>query len=198
MADDSPRPQPKSIWTDEKVTLLLRLWDEGLSARRCAEKLGPEFSRNAVIAKLHRLKIPARPQDVRHLPKEPRAPRRPKPYRDVMPAPSLPPTPTMPGRRTVRLEAPTAMPKSTRPWQPHQKRDVGPPIARLDGTIEPRPEDCIELVELRAEQCRYPVVQTARAVFCFCGQPTVAGRSWCQFHYRVCFVPFGQRRERSA
>ena len=45
-------------WTDDRVALLGRLWEEGESASRIAGELG--VSRNAVIGKVHRLGLPGR------------------------------------------------------------------------------------------------------------------------------------------
>ncbi len=46
-------------WTDERVELLKKLWSEGLSASQIAAQLGG-VSRNAVIGKVHRLKLSGR------------------------------------------------------------------------------------------------------------------------------------------
>ncbi len=46
-------------WTDERVELLKKLWNEGLSASQIAAQLGG-VSRNAVIGKVHRLKLSGR------------------------------------------------------------------------------------------------------------------------------------------
>ena len=46
-------------WTDERVELLRKLWAEGLSASQIAGQLGG-VSRNAVIGKVHRLKLSSR------------------------------------------------------------------------------------------------------------------------------------------
>ncbi len=46
-------------WTDERVALLRKLWSEGLSASQIAAQLGG-VSRNAVIGKVHRLKLSSR------------------------------------------------------------------------------------------------------------------------------------------
>jgi GcrA cell cycle regulator len=43
-------------WTDERVSLLKRLWGEGHTATEIAKVLGG-VSRNAVIGKVHRLKL---------------------------------------------------------------------------------------------------------------------------------------------
>ncbi|HEV7415806.1 MAG TPA: GcrA family cell cycle regulator, partial [Tianweitania sediminis] len=47
------------MWTDERVELLKKLWTEGLSASQIAAQLG-SVSRNAVIGKVHRLKLSSR------------------------------------------------------------------------------------------------------------------------------------------
>jgi len=49
-------------WTDERVGLLKKMWEEGMSASHIAAQLGG-VSRNAVIGKVHRLKI-LRPEKV--------------------------------------------------------------------------------------------------------------------------------------
>src|ERR1700742_3485651 len=46
-------------WTDERFELLRKLWSEGLSASQIAAQLGG-VSRNAVIGKVHRLKLSSR------------------------------------------------------------------------------------------------------------------------------------------
>lgn len=51
--------QNTSNWTDERVAILKRLWMEGLSATKIAQRLG-HTSRNAVIGKVHRLDMPMR------------------------------------------------------------------------------------------------------------------------------------------
>jgi GcrA cell cycle regulator len=64
-------------WTDERVTLLTRLWQEGLSAAQVARQL-EGVSRSAVIGKVHRLGIASRslPTPPRSLGNRPRkAPR---------------------------------------------------------------------------------------------------------------------------
>ena len=64
-------------WTDERVELLKKLWQDGLSASQIAKQLGG-VTRNAVIGKVHRLGLsgraaPSRPQRTTF--KAPRPPR---------------------------------------------------------------------------------------------------------------------------
>ena len=46
-------------WTEERVNLQIKLWSEGLSASQIAGQLGG-VTRNAVIGKVHRLKLEGR------------------------------------------------------------------------------------------------------------------------------------------
>lgn len=52
-------------WTDERIDVLRKAWNEGLAASTIAEQLGEGVSRNAVIGKAHRLGLPARPSPVK-------------------------------------------------------------------------------------------------------------------------------------
>ena len=46
-------------WTDERVEQLKKLWADGLSASQIAAQIGG-VTRNAVIGKVHRLKLSGR------------------------------------------------------------------------------------------------------------------------------------------
>jgi len=52
-------------WTDEKIEKLKKLWGKGLTASQIAAEIGDGISRNAVIGKAHRLKLPSRPSPVK-------------------------------------------------------------------------------------------------------------------------------------
>ena len=47
-----------SVWNDENVNELKKLWGDGLSASQCGLKLG--LSRNSVMGKIHRLRLSGR------------------------------------------------------------------------------------------------------------------------------------------
>lgn len=46
-------------WTEERVALLTRLWNEGHTASQIADQFG-DITRNAVIGKVHRLGLSGR------------------------------------------------------------------------------------------------------------------------------------------
>ncbi|AQS86503.1 MAG: GcrA family cell cycle regulator [Acetobacter aceti] len=50
-------------WTDETITRLKALWQEGLSTAEIGRQLG--ITKNAVVGKAHRLGLPARPSPIR-------------------------------------------------------------------------------------------------------------------------------------
>src|ERR1044072_4071186 len=61
-------------WTEERVELLKKLWQDGLSASQIAAELGG-VTRNAVIGKVHRLGLSGRGQATSSI----KRPRRPHP-----------------------------------------------------------------------------------------------------------------------
>ena len=62
-------------WTEERVELLKKLWLEGLSASQIAGVLGEGVTRNAVIGKVHRLKLSGRAKPATSTPRVRSAPR---------------------------------------------------------------------------------------------------------------------------
>src|SRR5450432_4285790 len=73
-------------WTDERVELLKKLWQDGLSASQIAKQLGG-VTRNAVIGKVHRLGLSGRATPSKPARTVFKAPR---PTRPVSAAPSAP------------------------------------------------------------------------------------------------------------
>lgn len=50
-------------WTDERIAELTRLWQAGHSASEIGKRLG--VSKNSVVGKAHRLKLPSRPSPIK-------------------------------------------------------------------------------------------------------------------------------------
>src|SRR5579872_6738633 len=73
-------------WTDERVELLKKLWQDGLSASQIAKQLGG-VTRNAVIGKVHRLGLSGRAAPSKPARTVFKAPR---PARPVSAAPAAP------------------------------------------------------------------------------------------------------------
>ncbi len=132
-------------WTDERVELLKKLWQDGLSASQIAKQLGG-VTRNAVIGKVHRLGLsgratPSKPQ--RTVFKAPR------PARVVTSTPSAP----------RRLAEPS-----------HHHHHAPAPVRLLDeapGTAT--------VLTLGAHMCKWPIGDPALDNFTFCGRRTDEG-----------------------
>ena len=75
---------PKT-WTEERISLLKKLWEEGASANRIAEQIGT--SRNAVIGKVHRLGLSKRESPIKRNPQSPSYSRKRK-SQELPPSPS--------------------------------------------------------------------------------------------------------------
>lgn len=65
-------------WTDDRIDVLRKLWDKGLSASQIAGELGEGVTRNAVIGKAHRLGLKSRPSPVKAEAAKPREKAAPK------------------------------------------------------------------------------------------------------------------------
>src|SRR3954465_12541770 len=83
---DNHRREANMGWTDERVELLKKLWQDGLSASQIAKQLGG-VTRNAVIGKVHRLGLSGRATPSKPARTTFKAPR---PARPVTSAPSAP------------------------------------------------------------------------------------------------------------
>ena len=156
--------KPIVDWNEERVALLTQLWGEGHSARVIAEKMGLK-SRNMVIGKAHRLKLPARPRRT---------------------GPSKAPKKTNPRRMVLRsIARQRVIREQGKP--PVADLYISPPLP----PDEPVSLD-IELLDLKPCHCRYPHGDNP---FLFCGHPAKAfGTPYCEFHHDVCNRPMIRRR----
>jgi GcrA cell cycle regulator len=160
-------------WTDERVEMLKKLWQEGLSASQIAGRIGG-VTRNAVIGKVHRLGLSGRA-----MPSGTRSTSRPRTVQPRRPRPR----PSLPG----------AAPRA--PW--HWDRAV-----QADGHFEPSEELDIpiaerkSILELKEGDCRWPIGDPQAADFHFCGRGKHVGLPYCEFHARKAFQPPQQQRRR--
>lgn len=130
-------------WTDERTETLKKLWMDGLSASQIALELGEGLTRNAVIGKVHRLKLKPRA-------KINSTPRPPKPRRERV-IKMKPPVPKRPDDRPPYLEIPGM--------------EIAPPpkVAAFDALPGSTPVK----VEHHKTGCKWPIGDPA----CFCNEP---------------------------
>lgn len=149
------------------VDELKRLWADGWSCSDIAEDLCRAFSgflsRNAIIGKVHRLKLDGRRPRMRARPL-------PKPTRVGRRAPR-------PGRLTSYL-----------PAQPQMKpREEIMPVCDLPPDQSPH---AVTLMGLTNESCRWPMGDPADKAFCYCGHPSAdvdAGTVYCARHAQLAY-----------
>ena len=161
-------------WTDERVELLAKLWNEGLSASQIAAELGGGVSRNAVLGKIHRLGLAERGKAQTAATARVRKPAR-------------------PADAVAAEEAP-------KPEQAPAPRRAAPQLV-ADGLTAHRPEQVVvplservTIMELREFMCRWPLGDPTTAEFRFCGARAITGLPYCGAHAQVAYQPVAERK----
>ncbi len=163
-------------WTDERVEMLKKLWQDGLSASQIAKQLGG-VTRNAVIGKVHRLGLSGRSKTAPAAPAAPR-PRKPSAPRPAAPAEEEPivlrPEPIAP----VMDAAVTAM-----PFLETRSVEIAIPTSQR-----------VTIMDLRESMCRWPIGDPTNPEFRFCGGRSITGLPYCPEHAQVAYQPAADRR----
>jgi GcrA cell cycle regulator len=160
-------------WTDERVELLKKLWSEGLSASQIATQLGG-VSRNAVIGKVHRLKLSGRGRASSTTPRAKKT------------APSAPKA-ARPSRPMTTSIGATAL---------QARFDAEPNVApqpRLSSVVVPISRNLV-LLELSERTCKWPNGDPLHEEFSFCGNDVGEAGPYCGYHARVAYQPVAERR----
>ncbi|WOC15581.1 GcrA family cell cycle regulator [Pseudochrobactrum sp. MP213Fo] len=193
-------------WTDERVELLKKLWSEGLSASQIAAQLGG-VSRNAVIGKVHRLKLSGRGKTTTA------APRSKKPA----PAPVAAPRSTTTAgtsssaasgissgihtggasanHATMRATMMKSSGAAAAALQPEAMSDavVAPIIRNNDNVVVPISRH-LTLLQLTERTCKWPVGDPLHDDFHFCGHESGESTPYCAYHSKLAFQPTSERR----
>jgi GcrA cell cycle regulator len=159
---------PPSIWSAELVGELRQAWDDGLTTREIAERMGRGITRNAVIGKAYRLRLE------RRMPPQPRPkPTVPRP-RLVVVKPAKPRTPAVP---LAPPPPPTPPPPTPRPLP----LPTAPPRMRR-----------LQLVDLAAHHCRW-IEGDTHSQFYFCAADRDSGCAYCPHHQMRAYARTAQR-----
>jgi GcrA cell cycle regulator len=159
-------------WTDERVELLKKLWQDGLSASQIAGELGG-VTRNAVIGKVHRLGLSGRGQPTSSIKRQRR---------------------THPSgiRRSRTVSIGNLALKSNLDYLPdadlQPRRNVVVPIARK-----------LSIFQLTEHTCKWPIGDPGQEDFHFCGHDSLETGPYCEYHAGVAYqAPEPRRRQRRA
>ncbi|MCZ8100409.1 MAG: GcrA cell cycle regulator [Burkholderiales bacterium] len=162
-------------WNDDRVELLKKLWNQGLSASQIAGELGNGVTRNAVIGKVHRLGLSGRAKTP--------APQAARP-RKATRAPSHPLShgPTIRGNLALTPKiAPAPAPAPS--VAPSPAQEVVIPISER-----------VTIMELRDSMCRWPHGDPTSPDFRFCGAKSPPGTPYCSYHAQIAYQPSLERR----
>lgn len=168
-------------WTDERVEVLKKLWMEGLSASQIAGELGQGVTRNAVIGKVHRLKLSGRAKPAtsaaRARPAN-RTPRRPSSSGGSSSSSSM----SGMKRRTSVNSAPVMGATALKPSEDAEMEVYVAP-SQIQEIFIPEAER-IGLLGLSEDTCKWPIGDPLNPDFHFCGQHSLEGKPYCEFHSR--------------
>lgn len=179
-------------WTDERVELLKKLWSEGLSASQIAAQLGG-VSRNAVIGKVHRLKLSGR-------------------GRATKPVPRTRKTGTTNTAPRASASSTSGAASSGASSRSTSTRSVGATALKVEFVVDAvadvvlRPVEEVvvpmarhlNLLQLTEHTCKWPVGDPLSDDFYFCGADSGEETPYCGFHSKIAFQHVGERRHAKA
>lgn len=176
-------------WTEERVETLKKLWMEGLSASQIAGELGQGVTRNAVIGKVHRLKLSGRAKPASS---SPRARPASRPARRVgSGGGGSSSSASMPKRRSMGA-APIVGATALKPSEDlSTEMEVAP--AQMEEIFIPEAER-IGLLGLNEDTCKWPIGDPMNSDFHFCGQGSLEGKPYCEFHSKRAYHQMDRRR----
>jgi GcrA cell cycle regulator len=155
-------------WTDERVELLKKLWQDGLSASQIAKQLGG-VTRNAVIGKVHRLGLSGRATPS-------------KPARTTFKAPR-------PARPAAAPSAPRRIAEPLAALHPQQAPAPSRYVEESPGTAT--------VLTLGAHMCKWPIGDPSLDSFTFCGRRSGEG-PYCHEHSQVAYQPAQAKKRSGA
>lgn len=177
-------------WTEERVDLLKRLWMEGLSASQIAAELGEGITRNAVIGKVHRLKLSGRAKPASSAARARSTPRPARRPGGGMSSPSRPSLGSMSRGRTIGpapIMGATALKLSEQAapetYQPPQQAELEIPVDKR-----------LSLLQLSEQTCKWPIGDPLSSDFYFCGGHALEGKPYCEFHSRRAYHQVDRKR----
>ncbi|MEX6508036.1 GcrA family cell cycle regulator [Jiella sp. M17.18] len=187
-------------WTDERIALLKQLWTEGLSASQIADRLGG-VSRNAVIGKVHRLKLESRARTPGVAAPQPVPQAQPvvaETVREEVVEVAMPrvvasqPAPTMVRPAMPRSVGATALKVE---MEPEFETEADAEPQRQSGEVVPIARK-LTLVQLNDRTCKWPVGDPLQPDFHFCGNHSGDASPYCTYHAKLAFQAVERRRVR--
>jgi GcrA cell cycle regulator len=158
-------------WTDDRVALLRRLWEDGQSASKIAAQLGG-VTRNAVIGKVHRLGLGGRARGAEEAPAS--------------------------VSKVVEIETAIAVVETQAP-EPvaivaHRPAPEFPAPAPAPEPVALAVSQRVTIMDLRESMCRWPLGDPTTPEFRFCGARSITGLPYCTHHAEIAYQPAAERK----
>lgn len=179
-------------WTEERVELLKKLWMEGLSASQIAAELGDGVTRNAVIGKVHRLKLSARAKPATTAPRA-RTTARPAPRRVASPSVGVSHSGGMGGGMIKRQTVVRTQVVGATALAVTEEMEVEAYVAPAAELFIPESER-VGLLGLNEHTCKWPIGDPLNDDFHFCGNESPDNSPYCTYHQRLAYQPSAERR----
>jgi len=166
-------------WTEERVALLTRLWNEGHTASQIADQFG-DITRNAVIGKVHRLGLSGRAAESRFRAARIKMRPRQRPQRNGA-------NPQFPVNGNAALKA---EPAAAQAWPAPSRRPDLRPVEQVATETGP----VVGLLDLKEHSWRWPVGDPDQPGFGFCGCKKLENGPYCARHAAQAFHTSARRR----
>ncbi len=174
-------------WSDDRVKILTKLWLQGFSAAQIAVELGGGVTRNAVIGKVHRLKLSGRV----------------KPANSAARARVKNKTPRRPSASTSSSTSVRARQKTF-----NAAPSIGATALKADENIDSElqlnkaqihelfipVEERVSLLELNEDVCKWPIGDPLHSEFHFCGKHSLDKKPYCEFHAKRAYHNTDKKR----
>ncbi|RCS24685.1 GcrA cell cycle regulator [Phyllobacterium salinisoli] len=173
-------------WTDERVELLKKLWSEGLSASQIAAQLGG-VSRNAVIGKVHRLKLSGRG-------KTSTTQARSKKVNTTAASTMRGNVQSSGASQTMVRTSVTKSVGATALQAEYAVEAVARTVLKPAADVVVPISRRLSLLQLSERTCKWPVGDPLNEDFHFCGNESGDSGPYCTYHSKLAFQPASERR----
>ncbi len=175
-------------WTEERVEILKSLWMKGLTASQIAAELGEGVTRNAVIGKVHRLKLAARAKPATSGGRTSGTTRASKKSSSR----TTGSTNYSGSKRRSIGAAPMAGATALKPSAVSASELK---IAReQEKELEIPPEERVSLLELSENKCKWPIGDPLNPDFHFCGRKSLEDKPYCEFHSKRAYHKLDRKK----
>jgi GcrA cell cycle regulator len=162
-----------SDWTDKKIEKLKALWEKGYSAAEIGKRL--DFSKNAVVGKVHRLGLSNRNSPIKGAPEK-----------AASAAKAAPQTPTRKGVAPQKSESGRA-PRPEFSPRFASGRGESPASMRVVSKMK-KPASGISMLELTSDLCCWPIDDVNSENFHFCGKKVFKNKPYCLEHCAIAYT----------